>query len=96
MLVIPLTVFSQIILERPAILEGMTWLLEAQTFASSQNHVDLLLAMGETQVLSPAMNSCLVCQFICPCCNTSDSVTRVYPYFERAGWAGYSYTKSIS
>jgi hypothetical protein len=60
MLVIPLTVFSQIILERPAILEGMTWLLEAQTFASSQNHVDLLLAMGESQVLSASVHSCLV------------------------------------
>ena len=50
MLVIPLIVFSQVILERPGILEGMTWLLEAQNFASSQNHVDLLLAMGEMQV----------------------------------------------
>jgi hypothetical protein len=56
MLVIPLIVFSQVILERPGILEGMTWLLEAQNFASSQNHVDLLLAMGEMQVY---------CRYVC-------------------------------
>ena len=47
---IPLSTFSQVILERPEILEGMTWLLEAQSFVSSQNHVDLLLVMGEVQV----------------------------------------------
>jgi hypothetical protein len=64
MLVIPLIVFSQVILERPGILEGMTWLLEAQNFASSQNHVDLLLAMGEMQVYCRYVPQ--ICSFASP------------------------------
>jgi hypothetical protein len=46
-LVIPLLALSQVILERPDMLRGMDWLLEENTFVASQNHIDLLLVMGQ-------------------------------------------------
>ena len=46
-LVIPLMALSQVILERPDMLRGMDWLLEENTFVASQNHIDLLLVMGQ-------------------------------------------------
>lgn len=46
-LILPLNAVSQVILQRPEMLEGMGWLLEEETFLKSTNHVDLLLAMGQ-------------------------------------------------